>query len=323
MPVSFLEDGPRRTAATADSEDSSSGQSAEGTPKSPNRPPIVVALALKDREGMKTLLPKVVDSLGFKGASAFAQKERREDTEIVSYADTFAYAFVGNFLVLSANKAAVRHVVDSYLKHETLSSDTQFKNYTRWQPRQLQAQVYISPALMESYKRWAEEPSSLLSDQTREFLLRLTAMPQPIAYSLSNDGLGILHEVHVPKDFILTAVAAMSAESNPSPMIANERSAITALHMIANVEGQYRSGEGQGSFASLEKLIENQMVSKEFIEDQGYKIEVTLTGNRFEVTATPLEYGKTGKTSYYIDDSNVLRGADHGGGMASAADKPI
>jgi hypothetical protein len=106
-------------------------------------------------------------------------------------------------------------------------------------------------------------------------------------------------------------------------MIANERTAITALHMIANVEGQYRSGEGQGSFASLEKLIENQMVSKEFIEDHGYKIEVTLTGNRFEVTATPLEYGKTGKMSYYIDESNVLRGADHGGAMASAADKPI
>ena len=322
MPVSFLEDGPRRTAVVSD--DQTAGQSTPPEPKPPpSGPPIVIALSLKDREGMKTLLPKIIDSLGFKGASSFAQKERREDTEIVSYADVFGYAFVGNFLVLSADKGALRHVVDSYLKHETLSSDAQFKNYTRWQPRQLQAQVYISPALMESYKRWAEEPNSLISDQTREFLLRLTAVPQPIAYSLSNDGLGTLHEVHVPKDFILTAVAAMSAESNPSPMISNERVAISALHMIANVEGQYRSGEGQGSFASLEKLIENQMISKEYIESNGYRIEITLSGNKFEATATPLEYGKTGRTSYYIDDSNVLRGADHGGGPASAADKPI
>jgi hypothetical protein len=321
MPVSLLEDGPRRTAVVSD--DNSTGQSTQQESKPPSAPPIVIGLALKDREGMKTLLPKIVDSLGFKGASSFAQKERREDTEIVSYADMFAYAFVGNFLVLSTDKGALRHVVDSYLKHETLSSDAQFKNYTRWQPRQLQAQVYVSPALMESYKRWAEEPSSLISDQTREFLLRLTAVPQPIAYSLSNDGLGVLHEVHVPKDFILTAVAAISAESNPSPMISNERVAISALHMIANVEGQYRSGEGQGSFASLEKLIENQMISKEFIENNGYKIEITLSGNKFEATATPLEYGKTGKMSYYIDDSNILRGADHGGGQASAADKPI
>jgi hypothetical protein len=321
MPVSFLEDGPRRIAVPAD--DSNATQPTQAEPKPPSGPPIVVALSLRDREGMQTLLPKIVDSLGVKGASSFAQKERREDTEIVSYADMFSYAFVGNFLVLSLDKGALRHVVDSYLKHETLSSDAQFKNFTRWQPRQLQAQVYISPALMESYKRWAEEPSSLLSDQTREFLLRLTAVPQPIAYSLSNDGLGVLHEVHVPKDLILTAVAAMSAESNPSPLISNERNAMSALRMIANVEAQYRTGEGQGSFASLEKLIENQMISKDSVENNGYKIEIILSGNKFEVTATPLEYGKTGRTSYYIDNSNILRGADHGGGPASAADKPL
>jgi hypothetical protein len=321
MPVSVLEDGPRRIAV-ADTEPPHD-ESAKPEAKPPSGPPIVVALSLRDREGMKTLLPKIVDNLGFKGASSLAQTERHDDTEIVSYADMFAYAFVGNFLVLSADKGALRHVVDSYLKHDTLSSDPQFKNSTRWQPRQLQAQLYISPALMESYKRWAEEPSSLISDQTREFLLRLTAVPQPITYSLSNDGLGILHEVHVPKDFILTALTAMSAESNPSPLISNERGAIMALHMIANVEAQYRSGEGQGSFASLDTLIESQMVSKEFVENHGYKIEITLSGNKFEATATPLEYGKTGKTSYFIDDSNVLRGADHGGASASAADKPI
>ena len=320
MPVSLLEDGPRKTIV---SHDLKTDQSTQVEAKPTSGPPIVVALSLKDREGMKTLLPKIVASIGFKEISSLAQTERREDTEIVSYGSFLSYALVGNFLVVSNEPTSVRHVVDSYLKHETLSSDPQFKNYTRWQPRQLQAQVYISPALMESYKRWSEEPSSLISDQTREFLLRLTAVPQPISYSLSNDGLGTLHEVHVPKDLILTAVAAMSAESNPSPMITNERLAITALHMIASVEVQYRSGEGQGSFASMEKLLESQMVSKGFLENNGYRIEITLSGNKFEVTATPLEYGKTGKTSYYIDDSNVLRGADHGGGPASAADKPI
>ena len=319
MPVSFFEDGPRRTAVPPDEP----SQSTQPEQKPSSAPPIVVALSVKDREGMKTLLPKIVESLGFKGISSLAQTERREDTEVVSYGSFLSYAFIGNFLVVSNEPGAIRHVVDSYLKHETLSSDPQFKNYTRWQPRQLQAQLYISPALMESYKRWAEEPSSLISDQTREFLLRLTAVPQPISYSVSNDGLGVLHEVHVPKDFILTAVTAISAESNPSPMISNEKGAMMALHMIANVESQYRSGEGQGSFASLDTLIESQMISKETVENHGYKIEITLSGNKFEATATPLEYGKTGKTSYYIDDSNVLRGADHGGGSASAADKPI
>jgi hypothetical protein len=319
MPVKALDNGSSRGPLSSPT----SAASSENDQKPAGGPSFVVALSLRDKEGMKALLPKIVDSLGFKGASALAQTERREDTEIVSYANMFSYAFIGNFLLLSADVTTTRHVVDSYLKHETLSSDSQFKNFTRWQPRQLQAQVYASPALMESYRSWADQPNTLLSDQTREFLSRLSVLPQPVTYSLSNDGLGTMHELHVPKNLVLMAVAGISAESNPSPIVANERATIGALYMIANVETQYRSGEGQGSFGSLEKLIESEMVSKEFIETHGYKIEVMLSGSKFEVTATPLEYGKTGKTSYYIDETNVLRGGDHGGGMATVADKPI
>jgi len=37
----------------------------------------------------------------------------------------------------------------------------------------------------------------------------------------------------------------------------------------------------------------------------------------------PTDYGTTGRTSYYIDQTNVLRGADHGGAAATVDDKPI
>jgi len=319
MPVNFLEDSRPPKPIPEASPSTNNGTE----PKPATGPSFVIALSLKDKEGMHALLPKIVDSLGFKGASALAQTERRENTELVSYANTFSYAFIENFLILSADSVTTRHVVDSYLKHETLSSDTQFKNYTRWQPRQVQALVYVSPALMDSYKSWANQPSTLISDQTREILSTLSLVGQPITYSLSNDGLGTLHEVHVPKNLVLMAVAGMAAESNPSPLVANERAAIGALYMIANVESQYRSGEGQGSFGSLEKLVENQMVSKEMIENHGYKIQVTVIGNKFEVSAVPIDYGTTGRTSYYIDQTNILRGGDHGGAAATVDDNPI
>ena len=225
MPVNFLEDS--RPPKPDPEASPSTGSGTE--PKPPTGPSFVIALSLKDKEGMRALLPKIVDSLGFKGASALAQTERRENTELVSYANVFSYAFIENFLILSADSATTRHVVDSYLKHETLSSDTQFKNSTRWQPRQVQAQVYVSPALMDGYKSWANQPSTLISDQTREILSTLSLVGQPITYSLSNDGLGTLHEVHVPKNLVLMAVAGMAAESNPSPLVANERAAISAL----------------------------------------------------------------------------------------------
>ena len=319
MPVNFLEDSRPPKPIPEASPSTSTGTE----PKPATGPSFVIALSLKDKEAMRALLPKIVDSLGFKGASALAQTERRENTELVSYANTFSYAFIENFLILSADSVTTRHVVDSYLKHETLSSDTQFKNYTRWQPRQVQAQVYVSPALMDSYKSWANQPSTLISDQTREILSTLSLVGQPITYSLSNDGLGTLHELHVPKNLVLMAVAGMAAESNPSPLVANERAAISALYMIYNVESQYRAGEGQGNYGSLEKLVENQMVSKEMIENHGYKIQVTVLGNKFEVSAVPIDYGTTGRTSYYIDQTNILRGGDHGGAAATVDDNPI
>jgi hypothetical protein len=288
-----------------------------------SEPSFVVALSLRDKEGMKMLLPKLVDAIGFKGASAFAQKERREDTEIISYANTFSYAFISNFLIISADVNAVRHVVDSYLKRETLAADSQFKNYTRWQPQQLQAQVYVSPALMKSYGSWVDQQAAMMSDQLRDFFSRMTLVAQPITYSLMSDGLGTLHELHVPKNLVLMAVAGFSAESNPTPVTANERAVVSSLYLIANAENQFRSGKGAGSFGTLEQLAAEGLIDEKAAEPPGYRINITLEGTKFELTATPLEHGRTGRTSYFINETNVLRGADHGGGIATASDRPI
>lgn len=173
-----------------------------------------IALSLKDKEGMRVLLPKLIEGLAFKGAAAFAQTERREDTELVSYANTLGYAFIGNFVILSPDIATVRHIVDSYLKKQTLSGEPHFKNYTRWQPRQLQGQLYISPALMESYRALIQQPTLPLDDQTRSLLAQLSVVAQPITYSLSNEGFGPLHELHVPKNLVLMMITGVASSFN-------------------------------------------------------------------------------------------------------------
>jgi hypothetical protein len=282
----------------------------------------VVAISIKDRDAMRALMPKLVEALGFKGASSLAQTERREDTELISYVNLFSYAFVGNFLVLSSEPATVRHVVDSYLKHETLGSESQFKNYTRWQPRPLQGELYISPALMEGYKSLFEQPSTL-NDQTRAFLTRLSTMAQPITYSLSNEGNGPLHEVHLPKSLVMMAVVGISGEANPPVTLRNERTAIGVMYMIAHAQEQYKTDKGAGSYGTLEQLIEAELISKEMVESSGYRFELTVTGDKFEVTAVPLEYGKSGNLSFFIDNTRVLRGGDRGGASATNSDPPI
>jgi Protein of unknown function (DUF3352) len=190
-------------------------------PAKPTRGPAIL-LSVKDKEGVRALLPKIIEAAAFKGASAFASTERREDTELVSYANLMAYAFIGNFLVISTDPATTRHIVDSYLKHQTLAGDPQFKNYTRWQPRMIQAQVYVSPALMETYRAWVQQPNQPLDDQLRQMLTRLTIMPQPVTYSLSNEGFGPLHELHLPKNLVLMFVASIAGA--PSPVISDKPS---------------------------------------------------------------------------------------------------
>jgi hypothetical protein len=283
----------------------------------------VIAISLKDKEAVRALMPKLIDALGFKGASSFAQTERRDDTEIVSYAGFFSYAFVGNFLVFSGDPATTRHVVDSYLKRETLSSDTQFRTFTRWQPRPAHGQVYFSSALMESYKTWAEQPTTRLGEQTKAFLTRLGTMAQPVTYSLSNEGLGPLHELRLPRNLVLMAVAGLASETNPPPVLVNERSAMSMLYTIAQTEQRYKVEKGNGSYGTLDQLLAEKMVSKEMLEISGYKLEITVTSDKFEVSAVPLEYGRTGTMSYFIDQTHVLRGGDRNGAPATSSDAPI
>ena len=283
----------------------------------------VLAIEVRDKERLRALLPKLIESIGVKGASALAQTERREDTELVSFLNVFAYAFVGDFIVLSTDAASTRRVVDSYLKHETLASDVNFKNFTRWQPRQLHGQIYISPALMESLKTWATQSNSVMTDRTRAFMPLLGMLAQPVTYSLSNEGNGPLHELHLPKNLVLMAVAGISGEVNPSPTVQKERMAIGAMYMIASAEQQYKTSKGGGSYGTLEQLISEKLVQKDTIENSGYRIELTVTGDKFEISAAPVEYGKTGKMSYFIDNTFVLRGADRSGASAMASDPPI
>lgn len=312
MPVKVLEPN-HPTAAPS--------PGAEPPPASPASLSPILGLALKDKEGMRTLLPKLIDRLGFKGASSLAQTERRDDTELVSLGNMLAYAFIGDFLVLSADVNAVHHVVDSYLKRETLSSDSHFKNYTRWQPRQLQGQVYVSPALMESYQAWAKESNSLISDSNREFLLRLSVVAEPVTYSLSNEGFGPLHELHIPRNLVLMAVAGAAGESNAPHSAANERMAIGTLSMIADGEAEFANS--YNTCATLDELLAANKIQKSMIDGHGYKFEVTVMGSHFQATAVPVEYGVTGRLSYFVDESRVIRAGDHGGASATVADKPI
>ncbi len=312
---------PKRPKVAPGEPVASTPEKVEPKPTRPPEPIPVIAISVKDREGVKRLIPKLIEAMGFKGADLLAHTEKRDGTELTSYAGAFAYAFIDNFLVLSTDAAETRRVVDAYLSRETLASDSHFKNFTRWQPRQVLGQVYIAPGLVEQYTFGAARGSAQVSDQTAEFFNRVSPVIDPMTYSLTNDGQGPLHELHVPKNLVQLLVAGASSSANPSPIQANEATAKMALYSLLATEGSTKRNDGR--YRTLEELIAENQIPKSMIEDHGYKIIVTLSDNKFEAVAVPLEYGKTCKFSYFIDESGVLRGGDHGGGAATASDPAV
>jgi uncharacterized protein DUF3352 len=288
--------------------------------KAPDQTPII-AISVKDKEAVRKLIPKIVEGMSVKGASLFAQTERQGETEITSYANIFAYAFVGDFLVLTPDPGLTRHVVDAYLKNETLSAESHFKNSTRWQPRQVQGQVYAGPGLIDLYNPFAF--GAPVNEKLRDLMARLNPVIDPMTYALSNEGLGSLHELHVPKNLLMLMIAGMTSQVNESPIVTNESIAKSILRTIASAEATFRETKGAGRYGSLDELAKEGLISKDLFEKYGYRIEVNVLSNKFEATAVPLEYGKTGRKSYFVDETQVLRGGDHGGGGATIADKPV
>jgi hypothetical protein len=288
-----------------------------------SEPNPVIAIAIKDKEAVRRLMPTLIESLAFKGANLFAQTEKRDETEITSYANVLSYAFVGDFLVLSPDAAATRHVIDSYLSHQTLSSDNHFRNSTRWQARQVLGAVYVAPDMIERYYPLAGSLGAPPNDKMRDFLYQLSPIIDPVTYSLSNDGLGPLHELHVPKNLLMLMIAAMSNQTTQVPLVTNEAIAVSMMRTVVSAEATFQATEGAGRYGTLDELLSAGLISKEVLQKYGYKIEVTTSANRFEAIAVPIEYGKTGRLSYFVDESGVIRGGDHGGGAATISDKEI
>jgi hypothetical protein len=104
---------------------------------------------------------------------------------------------------------------------------------------------------------------------------------------------------------------------------ADEVAAMARLHSIAQAEAIYQA-ERDGEYATLEELIENGLVRDPSKGKAArYRFEVVVKPNGFEATAVPEKWGVTGRRSFYVDETLVMRGADKGGEKATASDPEI
>ena len=88
------------------------------------------------------------------------------------------------------------------------------------------------------------------------------------------------------------------------------------LKRMVVLEGIYSQQHG-GSYGELSALISGGMLSADAVDPKlsGYNFRITLgkDGKSYVAGAEPLRYGRTGKLSFWMDHTGVIKSADTGG----------
>ena len=146
---------------------------------------------------------------------------------------------------------------------------------------------------------------------------------------------------------ILLDIPSMAKQWEQADLEAREDNAIAALRKLATALETYRRAYGKlpdalapmgpapnnGISPEAAGLVDAQLASGSV---DGYSIRYTIVaagGNlpeedanraaRYELAATPMEYGKTGRRSFFLDSGGILRGADKQGVVAGSIDPRI
>ncbi len=286
-------------------------------------PGIVFIATLNDAEKVQKILPRVLVALGFVPYDSPAtQAEKREGFEIHSSGE-LSYVFINRFLVVGELKP-VRHVVDSYAARRTLASTDSYRNSTGWQAPQKLVQAFVSDALMRSLVEATKNRSGASTDPlVRALLTQLEAPPEAASFETTNEGDAVVHEVRVPVSLIQTYALAMMVSVRDSPVQTGEMMAASKMYELYPAEMTFKDAKKKGRYGTLEELIAEKILEKDFAERLDYRVELNASGEKFDATATPKEYGKNGRRSFFIDETGTVRAADHKGQPATADDPPV
>ncbi|HEV2801407.1 MAG TPA: hypothetical protein VGW12_12960 [Pyrinomonadaceae bacterium] len=299
--------GGRATSARRKTED-------ESAPPPPSGP--IVVVALNDKESLQKLLPRVLSAFGFTGATEQSILERHGQVEVLTFSNG-TLAFIDRFLVGTPDAATMRRVTEAYNRGETLANSERFREPTRWQSRDSVGQLYVANALLKGiFDEAIKSVDDIDEPAIRAYLTRLDPNPGAITLVSTRDTDGLMHELHLPKNLISLFAASELVNQKLSVMRSNEYTARWKLQQISESQTSYK--EAKGRYGTLEELKDGFLNEESVdLETTGYDIKLSVSGDRFEATATPTGYPKQGRRSFYIDQTGQLRGADTGGKPAT------
>jgi type II secretory pathway pseudopilin PulG len=134
---------------------------------------------------------------------------------------------------------------------------------------------------------------------------------------------------------VLVPVMVIAAIAIPNllaaRMAANEGATIRSLRVLHGAEQTYQANAGNGNYGTLSDLQNNSLISADMALEirSGYQFKIKVfkanseSPASFAVMAVPFVYGSSGRRSFFIDETGVIRGEDNHGLEASKSTPPV
>ena len=298
----------------------------EAREESEAAPGFLYVASLNNPDRVREILPRVLVVFGFASPGAPQQAEKRKgfDINTLGAGGGFSYTIINNFLVVGELKA-VRHCVDSFDSRRTLAASNAYRDAVAWQARQKLVHLYLSDTAFKNTLEETKKRSGGSTDPVVRLLLAQleAAETAPASYEATNEGDVVIHEARLPVSLLRTYALSLAVSAKDYPVTMNETMAVYALNRIAGAQAAYKEERKHGRFATLEELVAEELLEKTFLDNSEYRFEWEVASDSFEVSATPKSYGKTGRRSFFVDQTNTVRAADHKGQPAQPDDPVV
>ena len=253
--------------------------------------------------------------------------------------------------LVNALSAACRQQPGQFAAFLPDTSAEAYRNLPQYQQRELMRRLVAVQDAGKPLRSTSTDGTPVFrcssSSETTELRLgrervrgNLAFIPVTVPSGLSAD-FGFVHEPGgwrlVSLGLLMLNISELSKQWAAQETITREKLAVDAMHLIATSAETYRKGFGY----LPETLVQLGPAAKEGISPDAaglldaelaagkkanytfrYRVFSASRGEdaRFEIIATPVEYGPAGKRSFYLDSSGVLRGADKNGDVAGPDD---
>jgi len=124
-------------------------------------------------------------------------------------------------------------------------------------------------------------------------------------------------------------VTRLTARQRRNLIRYNDAGAIMTMRNLFSAQATYQATTGNGDYGTIEELGKEGLI--DYVLAEGHRFGYLFRVRRekrstespeasFEIVAVPRTYGRTGRRSFYMDESGVIHYADKHGAEANARD---